>query len=58
MSESNFTVIERAMVDWLEASGFEVADIDSEWLLLLAERDISLTALACAVFNAVVSREV
>lgn len=51
-TESSFTVVERAIVDWLEVSGFDVAYIDCEWVLRQADEPVSLTSIAAAVLNA------
>ncbi len=54
----HFTTIERTIVDWLEASGHAVVHDDCEWLVLgpkwplVKEHEISITALACAIHQA------
>lgn len=52
-----FTVIERTIVDWLEASGHVVTHDDGEWILLgpqwpFVKQEISVTSLTCAIVQA------
>jgi hypothetical protein len=48
-----FTAIERTIVEWLQASGFRVAHQEAEWTLEEVEQGISITALACAIHQAI-----
>jgi hypothetical protein len=49
---ARFTIIERTIVDWLEASGFRVIHHDAEWTLEDVGQEMSITALACAIHQA------
>jgi hypothetical protein len=52
---SQFTTIERTIVDWLEASGHVVLHEEAEWLLVgrpAEMREMSITSLACAIHTA------
>jgi hypothetical protein len=48
----HFTTIERTIVDWLEKSGFRVIHQDAEWTLEEVGQEMSITALACAIHQA------
>lgn len=59
---NSFTTIERAIVDWLEASGFKVTHTGAEWTCAgpkfpCFEQSISITALACAIYSAMESMQ-
>jgi hypothetical protein len=57
---ARFTTIERTIVDWLEASGHVVLHEEAEWLLVgrpTEMQEISLTALACAIHQALEAKQ-
>jgi hypothetical protein len=54
---TGFTVIEKAIVDWLEHSGHAVIHEDDEWMFIgpkwpFVKQPISITALTCAIVQA------
>lgn len=46
-----FTDVERAAVEYLSADGFEVVERENEWIAHVDEAEISVTALACAIYS-------
>lgn len=50
---TDFTIIERTIVEWLTASGFKVIHHDAEWTLEEIGEEMSVTALACAIYQAI-----